>query len=211
VVTDDERIARSAEEVGARTFLSRRLARSGSDRIRHYLDDSGRAWPEVLVNVQGDEPLLEPAAVAALIARVGEDPGVSVATLLRALEPEEVADPHVVKGALLPSGLIEDFARLPAEDRAPVASEDDLECPRRRRWLAHVGAYAFRAGAFRAFTGLPASPRERRECLEQLRMLENGIAIHGVVIGGRPFAVDTPGDVERVRALLRGARAGARA
>ncbi len=210
VVTDDERIARSADEVGARAAYSRRPAESGSDRIRHYLEDSGRSWPEILVNVQGDEPLLEPGAVGALIARLRSDARVRVATLLRALEPEEVADPEVVKAALLPTGRIEDFARLPAEDAAPVESAADLECARRYRWLAHVGAYAFRGDVFRAFTDLSPSTREKKERLEQLRLLENGIPLHGITIEGRPIAVDNPADAERVRAVLRAARAGAR-
>ncbi|HEY7460575.1 MAG TPA: 3-deoxy-manno-octulosonate cytidylyltransferase [Gemmatimonadota bacterium] len=205
VVTDDERIARSAEAVGARAFVSRRAAESGSDRIRHYLDDARPAWPEILVNVQGDEPLLEPEVVTALIARVAGDRHVRVATCLRALDADEASDPHVVKGALLPTGVVEDFARLPAEDGDPARTEADLACPRRHRWLAHVGAYAFRAEAFRAFTDLPPSPRERSERLEQLRMLENGIAVHGVAIEGRPIALDTPVDAERVRAILRAA------
>jgi 3-deoxy-manno-octulosonate cytidylyltransferase (CMP-KDO synthetase) len=203
VVVDDERIARSAAEVGASVALSRRPAESGSDRIRHYLDDERVSWPSILVNVQGDEPLLDPAAVEALIARLRSDPPARVATLVRALEPQEAADPNVVKAALLPTGRIEDFARLPAEDTAPAESADDLECARRHRWLAHVGAYAFQGEAFRAFTDLPPSPREVRERLEQLRLLENDIPVHGVVTDGRPLAVDTSADADRVRARLR--------
>ncbi len=204
VLTDEPRIARSAAETGAATFLSARPAASGSDRIRHYLEDAGRGWPAVVVNVQGDEPLLEPEAVTTLIARLASDPRVSVATLLRgAPAPDEWADPHVVKAALLPSGRIEDFARLPLEDDPPVATAEDLACARRRRWLVHVGAYAFRADAFRAFSDLPPSPRERREGLEQLRMLEAGIPVHGVTFPTRSVGVDTPADLERVRELLR--------
>jgi 3-deoxy-manno-octulosonate cytidylyltransferase (CMP-KDO synthetase) len=210
VVTDDQRIARAAREAGADAFLSRRPAASGSDRIRHYLDDEARTWPDLLVNLQADEPLLEARDVAALLELLRRDSRIAVATLLRALEPEEASVPDVVKAALLPEGLVEDFARLPAEDTAPVTAEADLTCPRRHRWLAHVGVYAFRAEAFRAFTDLPPSPRERRERLEQLRMIENGIAVHGATTAHRPIAVDTPADAERVRAVLRARLAGAR-
>jgi CMP-2-keto-3-deoxyoctulosonic acid synthetase len=207
VVTDDPRIACSAEEVGAATFLSRRAAASGSDRIRHYLDDSGRPWPALLVNVQGDEPLLEPEAVEALLVLLRSRPGVRVATLLRPVaHPGEIVNPDVVKGSLLPHGGIEDFARLPLEEAAPAASEEDLECPRRHRWHVHVGVYAFRSEAFRAFTGLPPSRREERERLEQLRMLENGIAIHALVLPTRALAVDTAPDLERAREALRAER-----
>lgn len=205
VVTDDERIAHSAGEVGAATFLSRRAAASGSDRIRHYLDDAGRPWPALVVNVQGDEPLLEAEAVAVLIERLRVDPAVRVATLLRGAPTlEEARDPTVVKGALHSDGRLEDFARLPLAEPEPVALEADLACARRRRWLVHVGAYAFRAAAFRAFTDLPPSPRERREALEQLRLLEAGIPIHGVVFPTRARGVDTPEDLARVREVLRG-------
>ncbi|MBA2566012.1 MAG: 3-deoxy-manno-octulosonate cytidylyltransferase [Gemmatimonadetes bacterium] len=203
VVTDDARVARSAAEVGVETFVSTRRAESGSDRIRHFLDDSGRAWPELLVNVQGDEPLLEGEVVAALLRRMRDDPLVRVATPLRGLRGvAEVSDPNVVKASLLPGGRIEDFTRLPLEEATPAGGPDDLACARRHRWLVHVGVYAFRGEAFRAFTDLPPSPRERAEHLEQLRMLENDIPVHGVTVCTRSLAVDTPRDADRVRAAL---------
>jgi 3-deoxy-manno-octulosonate cytidylyltransferase (CMP-KDO synthetase) len=204
VVTDDERIAGVVEEVGARAFVSFRPAASGSDRIRNFLNEMGDLWPALLVNVQGDEPLLEPEAVGALVELLARDESIRVATLLRgAPAVEEAGNPDVVKAALLPDGRIEDFARLPLEDLDPVDSEEDLACARRRRWLVHVGVYAFRSEAFRAFTDLPPSQRETKEGLEQLRMIENGIPIHGLVYPSRSIAVDTAADVERVREILR--------
>lgn len=191
VVTDDPRIARSAEAVGAASFVSQRHAESGSDRIRNYLEESHRFWPEILVSVQADEPLLEPEAVSGLIHLLATNPRVRVATLLRALaSPREPDDRNVVKAAFLPDGRVETFAR-------------ELAGPRRDGWYAHVGVYAFHAEAFRAFTDLPPSRRERQEGLEQLRMLENGIAIHGLLFPTRSIGVDTPADLERVRAMLR--------
>lgn len=203
VVTDDRRIAQSAEAAGAAAFVSARPAASGSDRIRNYLEDSRRPWPEVVVNVQGDEPLLEADAVASLLDLLMSRRDVRVATLLRPLAgPPEYADPDVVKGALLPDGRVEDFARLPLEEAPPAEAGIDLECARRHRWHAHVGIYAFRGEAFRAFTDLPPSPRERHEKLEQLRLLEHGIPIHALVRPTRSIAVDTPADLERVRGML---------
>jgi 3-deoxy-manno-octulosonate cytidylyltransferase (CMP-KDO synthetase) len=202
VVTDDARVAEAAQAAGARAHVSGTPAASGSDRIRGFLDGTGDPWPDVVVNLQGDEPLLEPHVLRALLARLREDAGAEVATPLRALREGEEADPHVVKAALRPDGTIEDFARLPLEDLPPVTVEEDLRCAQGRRWHAHVGVYAFRAGAFRAFTDLPPSPREERESLEQLRMLENGIPIHGVVVETSAVAVDTPEDAERVRRVL---------
>lgn len=207
VVTDDPTVAAAARGVGADAHLSVVPVASGSDRIRRFLDEAGRAWPGVVVNLQGDEPLLEPHVVEALLARVGE-PGVRVATPLRALRGGEASDPDVVKAALRPDGVIEDFARLPLEDLPPVTDEEELRCAQGRRWHAHVGVYAFRAEAFRAFTDRPPSPREQRERLEQLRMLENGIPVHGVVVETSAVSVDTPEDAERVRRIL---RAGSRA
>jgi 3-deoxy-manno-octulosonate cytidylyltransferase (CMP-KDO synthetase) len=202
VVTDDARVAEASRTAGARAHVSRTPAASGSDRIRRFLDETGAPWPDVVVNLQGDEPLLEPDVLRALLARLREEPGAEVATPLRALRQGEEADPHVVKAALRPDGTIEDFARLPLEDLPPVTDEEELRCAQGRRWHAHVGVYAFRAAAFRAFTDLAPSPREERESLEQLRMLENGIPIHGVVVETSAVSVDTPEDAERVRRVL---------
>ncbi|MFN2431631.1 MAG: 3-deoxy-manno-octulosonate cytidylyltransferase [Gemmatimonadota bacterium] len=205
VVTDHPEIGRSAREVGASAFVSPRPAASGSDRIRHFLDDTGEPWPDLLVNVQGDEPLLEPEAVRRLLDALRADERIAVVTLLRGVPtPEEARDPDVVKGALRPGGRMDDFARLPLEDDEAIESPEDLACARRRRWLVHVGVYGFRARAFRAFTDLPPSARERSESLEQLRMLEAGLPIHGIVFPTRSIGIDTPGDLERARARLRG-------
>lgn len=210
VVTDDRRVAEAARRAGAEAHVSDAPAATGSDRVRRFLDEAGDPWPDVVVNLQGDEPLLGPHVLQALLARLRDDPGARVATPLRALREGEEADPHVVKAALRPDGTIEDFARLPLEDLPPVTDEEELRCAQGRRWHAHVGVYAFRAEAFRAFTDLPPSPREERERLEQLRMLENGIAIHGVVVETAAVSVDTPEDAELVRRLLRGATPPAR-
>lgn len=211
VVTDEERIACAAREAGAEAFVSDREAASGSDRIRNWLEDSGRDWPARIVNVQADEPLLEPEAVGELLALLDSRPDVRVTTLL-SREPTAVerADPNIVKAALLPDGRIEDFARLPLEDDAPVETAADLSCPQRHRWLVHVGVYAFRGDAFGAFTDLPPSTRERRERLEQLRVLDAGIPMHGVVFETQSLGVDTPADLERARRRL-AARSSARA
>ena len=97
-----------------------------------------------------------------------------------------------MKAALRPDGTIEDFARLPLEDLPPVIDEEELRCAQGRRWHAHVGVYAFRAAAFRAFTDLAPSPREERESLEQLRWLEAGRRIRVLVSAEGSLGIDTP-------------------
>jgi len=193
VATDDERIAAAARACGAEAVMTGPAA-TGTDRVA----EAARALPpaEVVVNLQGDEPLIEPGAVEALVAAMG-DGSVEMATLSRPLEAGEWERPQVVKVVTDARGDALYFSRASIPHRreggvSPLAR-------------AHVGMYAFRAGFLQAFTRLPPGRLEREESLEQLRALEHGHRIRVVETSYRGFGVDTPEDLERARALLAGA------
>jgi 3-deoxy-manno-octulosonate cytidylyltransferase (CMP-KDO synthetase) len=189
VATDDDRIAAAVRGAGAEAVMTGPAA-TGTDRVA----EAARALPgaEVIVNLQGDEPLVEPAAVEALVAAMA--PGVSMATLSRPLQPGEGERPQVVKVVADLRGDALYFSRAAIPRR-----RDGGPSPLAR---AHVGVYAFTAGFLQEFARLPRGRLEREESLEQLRALEHGHRIRVVETSYLGFGVDTPEDLERARALL---------
>jgi 3-deoxy-manno-octulosonate cytidylyltransferase (CMP-KDO synthetase) len=198
VVTDREEIARAAEAAGGRAVTIVREAASGTDRIGQLLAaDARSAAAEVVVNVQGDEPLLEPAAIDAAVEALERDAEADIATLARPLRTgESAADPGLVKVAVTSRGRALYFSRAPIPHGAAER--------------VHVGLYAYRRSAFERFVSAPATALERAERLEQLRALELGLAIAVVEFASRSIGVDTPEDVARVAAALSTAREEAR-
>jgi len=194
VATDDERIAAAARGCGAEAVMTGPAA-TGTDRVAEAARALGPA--DVVVNLQGDEPLIEPEAVEALLAAMG-DGAVEMATLSRTLEAGEWERPQVVKVVTDARGDALYFSRA----SIPHRREGGVSALAR----AHVGMYAFRAAFLQAFTRLPPGRLEREESLEQLRALEHGHRIRVVETRYRGFGVDTPEDLERARALLAGAR-----
>jgi 3-deoxy-manno-octulosonate cytidylyltransferase (CMP-KDO synthetase) len=191
VATDDGRIAAAAREAGARAVMTGD-APTGTDRVAaaaRSLDPP----PDVVVNLQGDEPLIEPKAIEALLAAMA-DPAVRMATLARPLEPGELERTHVVKVVTARSGDALYFSRAPIPCRRSGG-----ESPLAR---AHVGMYAFTRAFLETFTALAPGRLEQEESLEQLRALEHGFAVRVVDTRYRGFGVDVPDDLERARALL---------
>ncbi len=190
VVTDHEGIARAAEKAGARAVVSDAPAESGSDRIAQLLAlDAAAARADVVVNLQGDEPLLEPAAIDRAVELLRSRPDADLATLARPARPDEdLADPSLVKVAVSADGLATGFTRAPLEGAT----------------LVHIGLYAYRRPAFDRFAAAPPTAAERGERLEQLRAIDLGLAIACAVFDSRAVAVDEPGDIARVEALLGG-------
>jgi 3-deoxy-manno-octulosonate cytidylyltransferase (CMP-KDO synthetase) len=194
VATDDPRIAAAVEAAGGRAVMTRADHPSGSDRIHEaaeILDPEGRH--DVIVNVQGDFPTIDPRIVAASILPLA-DPAVAIATLAGEItDEEERGNPNVVKvvGSPVAPGRLRAlyFTRATAPH-----GEGPL--------YHHVGLYAFRRRALARFVGLPPSPLETRERLEQLRALEDGMRIDVTVVDHVPFGVDTPEYLERARAIL---------
>lgn len=192
VVTDRDEIGRAVEAAGATAVVLDRPAASGTDRIAQLLEaDPAAAAAGRIVNVQGDEPLIEPAAIDAAAAALDDDPAADVATLVRAVRPEEdPAAPGLVKAAVADDGRALYFSRAPV--------------PHGRADTIHVGVYAFRRAAFDRFVATPPSRLERAERLEQLRALEIGLRIRCVRFDTASVAVDVPADVARVEGILAG-------
>ena len=195
VATDDRRIAQAAEKAGAGAIMTGSAA-TGTDRVS---EAARRLEPRagIVVNLQGDEPLLDPRALEALIAAMHEQEPL-MATLARPLEPDELDRPQVVKVVCDRHGDALYFSRAAIPHRraggmSPLAR-------------AHVGVYAFAAEALETFAALPPGELEREESLEQLRALENGLKIRIVDTRYRGFGVDTPDDLERARAILASGR-----
>lgn len=194
VAADCAEIAEEVSRAGGRAVLTRPDHPSGSDRILEAIAgfDPGRRF-DIVLNLQGDLPLIDPAYLAKALGPLAE-PATDIATLAAPLASEaELRDPNVVKvgGARLPSGHLNAlyFGRSPAFDAGPL--------------YHHIGLYAYRRAALERFVALPPSPLERREGLEQLRALENGMRIDVALVDKPAFGVDTPADLERARAILR--------
>jgi 3-deoxy-manno-octulosonate cytidylyltransferase (CMP-KDO synthetase) len=200
VATDDERIARAARGFGAEVALTRPDHPSGTDRLAEValgLED------EIVVNVQGDEPLLEPELIREMATLLAARPAATIATACHPIEDvAEAFNPNVVKVVLDHAGYALYFSRatIPWARDAFAAGRDRL--PAGLPLYRHYGLYAYRVGFLRAFPGLPPAPIERFEALEQLRALWHGHRIVVLVTAGTPApGVDTPEDLERVRAL----------
>jgi 3-deoxy-manno-octulosonate cytidylyltransferase (CMP-KDO synthetase) len=194
VATDAPEILTAVEQAGGTAVMTRADHVSGSDRIHEAverLDPDGRH--DIIVNVQGDLPTIDPGAIAASVPPLA-DAGVDIATLVAVItRSEERTDPNVVK--MVGSEIVPGRFRALYFTRATAPSgEGPL--------YHHIGLYAYRRAALRRFVNLPPSPLERRERLEQLRALEAGMRIDAVLVEDVPLGVDTPHDLERARAIL---------
>ncbi len=202
VAADDAEIVAACAAHGVTALLTRADHASGSDRLAEACELLGLDGDDVVVNVQGDEPLIDPALIGCCAALLRERPDCAMSTAAHAIEDAvDYANPNVVKVVLDAAGRALYFSRAPLpwwRDRPPGSSALPEPPP-----LRHVGLYAYRAGFLRRFPQLAASPLERIEALEQLRVLWHGerIAVH--VAAAAPGAgVDTPADLARVRALF---------
>jgi 3-deoxy-manno-octulosonate cytidylyltransferase (CMP-KDO synthetase) len=193
VATDDERIRAAAAAIGE-VVMTSALHTSGSDRVAEVAAASDC---EIIVNVQGDLPLLDPRWIDLLVERITADPTIGMATIAVPVRSrEELLDPNAVKVVCDSSGRALYFSRAPI----PFHRDDPAGFG---GTLHHVGLYAYRRATLLRFAALAPAPLEQTEKLEQLRALENGIGIGVVVIDDRPpLEVDTPADLERARAAV---------
>jgi len=194
VATDAEAIAAAVAKAGGRAVLTRADHASGSDRIFEALEqiDAERSV-QIIVNLQGDLPTLEPAAMVAAVGPLA-DPAVDIVTIAAEIRSsEERSDPNVVKVIGTPVAPRRLRALYFTRAIAP-AGEGPL--------YHHIGLYAFRRAALEKFVKLPPSPLEQRERLEQLRALEAGMRIDVALLDAVPLGVDTPADLEKARAML---------
>ncbi|MDP1732974.1 MAG: 3-deoxy-manno-octulosonate cytidylyltransferase [Sulfuritalea sp.] len=204
VATDDERIAAAVRQHGFDAVMTRADHASGTDRIAEVADQLDWNDDDVVVNVQGDEPLLEPALIEAVAAALHGDPDAAMATAAHPLTgADDFFNPNVVKVVCDVRGRALYFSRAPIPwDRDRFAEARD-ELPADPRALRHIGLYAYRVSFLRRFGQLAASPLERCESLEQLRALWHGYPIQVVSVDHPPApGVDTPEDLERVRRLF---------
>jgi 3-deoxy-manno-octulosonate cytidylyltransferase (CMP-KDO synthetase) len=192
VATDDLRVFEAVRAFGGEVLMTSPHHRTGSERVAEVaagLDD------ELVVNVQGDEPLLAPAMIDDAVAACAADPSLVMSTIrTRITDPAEIASPAVVK-------VVTDLrGRALYFTRAAVPFLRDPGTP--ATWYKHVGLYVYRRTFLLAFAAMPPTPLEQSESLEQLRALEHGHAIMTVESRHDALGVDTPDDLERVRRLL---------
>lgn len=199
VATDDDRIAAVARPF-CRVEMTRSDHRSGTDRIAEVL---ARTGGDAAVNIQGDEPLMDPAVIDAVAGALASTPMSTAATPLR--DPADYDNPNVVKVVCSVSGRALYFSRRTIPFLRELAAEPAATQMAAHRFLRHLGIYGYHAETLARLVRLPESQLEAAEKLEQLRALENDIPITVVEVDHDGLGVDTPGDVARVEARLRGA------
>jgi 3-deoxy-manno-octulosonate cytidylyltransferase (CMP-KDO synthetase) len=192
IATDDERILREAQRFGATACMTRADHPSGTDRAAEAAaaDSAG-----VIVNIQGDEPLIDPEAIDAAVEGLLECVEIHMGTLKKRIEdPGELRNPNVVKVVTDLAGNAVYFSRsvIPF-----VRGEEAAH-------FKHIGLYVYRRDFLLGYSAMPAGPLERAEKLEQLRALENGHRIRVVETGYESLGVDTPEDLRRVSSLVEG-------
>jgi 3-deoxy-manno-octulosonate cytidylyltransferase (CMP-KDO synthetase) len=194
VATDDERIVKAVQDFGGQARMTRLDHRTGTERVAEV---AAHEAGDVFVNVQGDEPLLDPAAVDTAIKALLDDPQVSVSTVATPIKvPGDIMDPNVCKVVL-------DFDENALYfSRAPVPWVRDTNSKIQVRHWKHLGLYVFRRDALLEYPTLPQGELERIEQLEQLRWLENGWKIRVAEVEHDAVSVDVPEDVARVEKLL---------
>lgn len=205
VAADDPRIVRACQDHGISTVLTRADHRCGSDRLAEACELLGLADDEVVINVQGDEPLIEPTLIGAVAAELQARPDCVMSTAAHSIDAmADFLNPNVVKVVLDRNNSALYFSRAPIawwrDGMALGSPNNKLPSPAP---LRHIGLYAYRVGFLRRFPGLAISPMELTESLEQLRVLWHGerIAVH--ISSQAPGAgVDTPEDLARVRAVF---------
>jgi 3-deoxy-manno-octulosonate cytidylyltransferase (CMP-KDO synthetase) len=200
VATDDERIRQAAARFGAECVMTSQRHASGTDRIAEIVRGRGFAADDVVVNLQGDEPLMPPSVIAQVAAALR--PGIDIATAVAPIEDlAEFLDPSCVKALRALDGRALYFSRAPVPwPRDSVA--DGRPTAFMGAWR-HIGIYAYRVSSLLEFAAWAPTSLEVAESLEQLRALEHGMNIQLVALAEAPPAgVDTPEDLERVRDLI---------
>jgi len=192
VATDDPRIADAVTAAGGEAVMTRSDHPSGTDRIAEV---AAKLDADIVVNVQGDEPFLDPTAVDAVVAALIDRPDIPVATLCTAIDADEAADPNVTKVVRAVDGTALYFSK------APIPHDRDGDAPDRPLYK-HLGVYVFRRDFLLRYAAMAPTPLERCEKLEQLRILENGEKILCIATPYDSLGVDSQSDLERAEAHL---------
>lgn len=207
VATDDSRIEAAVRQFGGDVVMTRQDHISGTDRLAEAASKRGLCDDTIVVNLQGDEPLLPPEHVRVVAEALSGQPRAALSTLATPITTStDVFDPNVVKVVLNQHGLAQAFSRAPLPwvrdsfaRTGPMAS-----LPPGVPFLRHIGLYAYRVGTLKHLSQAPAVPWEKAESLEQLRALWLGLSIHVTVVAqAPPHGIDTPADLEHAARLLR--------
>jgi 3-deoxy-manno-octulosonate cytidylyltransferase (CMP-KDO synthetase) len=209
VATDDERILDVVRAAGYEAMLTSAEHASGSDRLAEAVAALGESF-DLVVNVQGDEPLISPRTIERAVAALHEDAHAACATTCEAIgNAADVLSPDVVKVVTDERGYAVYFSRAPipyprdaAREFGSLAAALEVEPALLATFRKHTGLYVYRRAFLLEYASWPPSPLERAESLEQLRMLEHGARIRVVETTDASIGVDTPADLERVRAML---------
>jgi len=192
VATDDRRILDAVRGFGGEAVMTSAAHQSGTDRLA---EAAAEIACDVVVNVQGDEPLLEPETIDAAVAPFARDAALEMSTLRRAIsDPAELRNPNVTKVVVDRDGFAMYFSRAPI----PFTRAGQAAAP---AW-AHIGLYVYRRATLLRLAALPQTAMERAEALEQLRALEYGIRIKAIETSHETIGVDTQDDLDRVRASI---------
>jgi len=206
VATDDPRIADVAVGFGAEVCMTSADHPSGTDRLQEVVQKLGFYSDDIVVNVQGDEPMVPPRIINQVAHNLMAMPDAGIATLSEPIESvEALLNPNVVKVVTNDKGMALYFSRapIPWPRDAFMHSTDGQSMPEGFDWQRHIGLYAYRVKMLNDFVRWPPAPLEQTECLEQLRALWNGVGIHVAAADETPPAgVDTPEDLERIAQLM---------
>ncbi|MEE9253998.1 MAG: 3-deoxy-manno-octulosonate cytidylyltransferase [Pseudomonadales bacterium] len=205
VATDDERILQVVEGFDGKGVMTSAAHPSGTDRLQEVCVKERLADDDIVVNVQGDEPLVPPTVIDQVARNLEANPHAGVATLCEPIvNLEDVMNPNVVKVVRSARSMALYFSRAPIPwDRRAFSAQPVRALPPTPMWWRHIGIYAYRVSLLHRFVGWEPAPLERAESLEQLRLLHYGIGIHvDEAVALVPGGVDTPEDFERVKSLL---------
>lgn len=194
IATPDHEIVEVAASFGARAIMTSSAHRSGTDRLAEAAEIMGLPDEAIIINIQGDEPLLRPAAIEAVLAPLLEDAELPMASLMCPCPPPDRANPACVKVICALDGDALYFSRATVPYPRSAAPEATV--------MQHIGLYAYRRGFLRKFAAMSPTPLEKTESLEQLRVLEHGYRIRMIRVEEASVGVDTPEDLDRVRALI---------
>jgi len=195
VATDDERIFKAVKSFGGNAIMTSATHRSGTDRIAEAVKSLNLSADAIVVNIQGDQPVFEPAQVDEVIAPLITEPAIVMSTLIyKIVLEEEINHPHAVKVAFDKDYFALYFSRA----TIPYVRDKKLKAD----YYKHHGIYAYRRDFIDTFTGLPEGKLEKLESLEQLRALEHGYKIKVVITAHDSIEVDTELELEKVRRIL---------
>jgi 3-deoxy-manno-octulosonate cytidylyltransferase (CMP-KDO synthetase) len=204
IATEDQRVFDACQGFGAEVVMTLASHESGTDRLQEVVSQLKLTDEEIVVNVQGDEPLIPQAAIAQVAENLAAKPAAGIATLGEVITDIEVVfNPNAVKAVTDTQGYALYFSRAPMPWCRDDWAGDELSLPAGAPFLRHIGIYAYRVGFLHEFVRWPMGILESFEKLEQLRAMENGVRIHiAKACVDIPGGVDTEADLQKVRSIL---------